>query len=470
MHPPDDLTAALPAPRDDEPAALRGDIVDEITDHLTCATRREQFRTGIDETEARRRAIHRFGDPARICVQLWWARMRGTIMTQRSLIGMFVATIAAFVVGTFVMWQFHREQVDMILKYQNSASSQMREQRGIFERLLGPSQAASAELAKQAEANAQEVRELRKLIGENKAPSEWTSMEIRFVPGAENGPPARDVSVGMHSVVANRMPPMNAKSDADGLVRFPQVLYGQYLAHFTTPSGEVLIGSERGQSDSQHPLNVLPGIPFTRTIVCPALPPEQQQVMIQAQWPADLKDKPILICIDEASLRRKAQESEWRAATHLIADNEEDSILLSPDGAMFSIRTRELQGGGYGPGVLWPRSPEMRFTPWPVDFEKAEHPEGLNWPDKSAYVGTFSVLIKLPETAEALKQEIGRFRGREVALSIQVPGGDWDYQFEAGSPGTLRLVPDDKSLNQIRQGLASIELASDRLAKAETKN
>src|SRR5262245_60234047 len=139
MSAPDDLTAALPAPRDDEPAGLRGDIVDEVSDHLTCATRREQLHGRVDETEARRRAIHRFGDPARICFQLWWARMRGTIMTQRSLVAMFAATIAMFAAGTFAMWQLHREQ------------------RGLFEKLLESSQSTSAALAKQAEASAQEV-------------------------------------------------------------------------------------------------------------------------------------------------------------------------------------------------------------------------------------------------------------------------------------------------------------------------
>src|SRR5690349_13007915 len=106
----DDLSSALPAPRDDEPAELRRDSVDEIADHLACATRREQLHGRVDETEARCRAIHRFGDPTRICLQLWWARMRGTIMTQRSLVGMFAATILMFAAGTFAMWQIHREQ------------------------------------------------------------------------------------------------------------------------------------------------------------------------------------------------------------------------------------------------------------------------------------------------------------------------------------------------------------------------
>ena len=43
---PDDLTAALPSPRDDEPASLRQDIVDELSDHLHCACNANSWRAG----------------------------------------------------------------------------------------------------------------------------------------------------------------------------------------------------------------------------------------------------------------------------------------------------------------------------------------------------------------------------------------------------------------------------------------
>ena len=40
----DALSADLPSPRDDEPASLRDDIVDELADHLACSYRRELLR------------------------------------------------------------------------------------------------------------------------------------------------------------------------------------------------------------------------------------------------------------------------------------------------------------------------------------------------------------------------------------------------------------------------------------------
>ena len=40
------LSALLPPPRDDEPASLRQDILDELADHLICAYNRELLRSG----------------------------------------------------------------------------------------------------------------------------------------------------------------------------------------------------------------------------------------------------------------------------------------------------------------------------------------------------------------------------------------------------------------------------------------
>ena len=40
----DTLSADLPPPRDDEPAGLRQDILDELADHLACAYNRELLR------------------------------------------------------------------------------------------------------------------------------------------------------------------------------------------------------------------------------------------------------------------------------------------------------------------------------------------------------------------------------------------------------------------------------------------
>ena len=90
----DELSAELPTPRDDEPAGLRQDIVDELADHLACAYNRELLR-GAGTNEARRRVLHRFGDPAAVARRLWLDAIGGKIMAQRVLIATCLVMAAA---------------------------------------------------------------------------------------------------------------------------------------------------------------------------------------------------------------------------------------------------------------------------------------------------------------------------------------------------------------------------------------
>jgi hypothetical protein len=69
------IADSLPPPRDDEPADLRSDIIDELNDHLDCAVRQELLR-GKDEADARRTTVERFGDIPTIARQLWWDAMK----------------------------------------------------------------------------------------------------------------------------------------------------------------------------------------------------------------------------------------------------------------------------------------------------------------------------------------------------------------------------------------------------------
>src|SRR6185437_1114173 len=99
-----ELLADLPEPRRDEPASLRIDIADELTDHLVCAFRREVLRDG-DEAAARRRALDRFGDPKQLARRLWWQAMWSRIMRQRivSALQWTVALVAMLIAGA-VFW------------------------------------------------------------------------------------------------------------------------------------------------------------------------------------------------------------------------------------------------------------------------------------------------------------------------------------------------------------------------------
>jgi hypothetical protein len=100
-----ELLADLPDPRHDEPASLRIDIADELTDHLVCAFRREVLKDG-DEAAAQRRTLDRFGDPKQLARRLWWQAMWSRIMKQRivSALQWSVAVLAMLISGA-VFWQ-----------------------------------------------------------------------------------------------------------------------------------------------------------------------------------------------------------------------------------------------------------------------------------------------------------------------------------------------------------------------------
>lgn len=82
---PSELAAHWPAPDPDEPASLRQDILDELSDHLQSAYDHELIKASDNQTAAAR-VLDRFGDPAAIARQLWWDAMKGPAMRQTLLI------------------------------------------------------------------------------------------------------------------------------------------------------------------------------------------------------------------------------------------------------------------------------------------------------------------------------------------------------------------------------------------------
>src|SRR5262245_50667072 len=138
---PRDLTADLPAPRDDEPSSLRDDIVDELADHLACAVRREELKpssepwgsaprndmqdgmrvAGVERSappesadggaEPHRspvyeRVLAKFGDPRAVARRLWWDHMQERIMAQRLTAMMAVIGAAACIAACVLLWRF----------------------------------------------------------------------------------------------------------------------------------------------------------------------------------------------------------------------------------------------------------------------------------------------------------------------------------------------------------------------------
>ena len=106
MTDPTDISAELPAPRDDEPQALRSDIVDELTDHLNCAYQREVHSKEVADRRAiEQRVLARFGNPARIARRLWWDAMQEKIMSQRIMTAALVVLAVAGAGMFLATWQ-----------------------------------------------------------------------------------------------------------------------------------------------------------------------------------------------------------------------------------------------------------------------------------------------------------------------------------------------------------------------------
>ena len=106
----DEISNRLPPLRDDEPATLRQNIVDEILDHMHVSLRRELLVNGGDEAGARQRVLDKFGNPQEIARRLWFQAMRSRIMTQRIAIGTSVFSVLVCVALVGMMGSLMREQ------------------------------------------------------------------------------------------------------------------------------------------------------------------------------------------------------------------------------------------------------------------------------------------------------------------------------------------------------------------------
>ena len=173
MQPPDRLAdeaaAALPPQRDDEPASLRQDILDELGDHLACAFRRELLRTNGDDQRAEANVRERFGDPARVARRLWFDAVKGKLMAQKLLIGICGLLTAAVVVLAFFAW-----------------------------RLVETNRAATAAmLAQGRESQAALLDRLASIEDQPQWSStpEWNPFVLKFVTDAPGSPPASGVQV-----------------------------------------------------------------------------------------------------------------------------------------------------------------------------------------------------------------------------------------------------------------------------------
>lgn len=244
-----EAATALPPRRDDEPASLRQDILDELGDHLACAFRRELLRTNGDAAQAETNVRQRFGDPATVARRLWFDAMKGTLMVQRMLVGICALLVAACVMLGLLLW-----------------------------RTMGR-------------------------LDEVAADPEWNPMTARCVTGFDKGPPVAGMTVVLNPRGESLGPAATVTTESDGLADFGLRRPGYYRIEVRTPWGE----------ENNEYVTVQPGRPSDTVIVCPSEPPPTANVRWDVTWPESAKSHGDLwyVLHLRTKVQRKIADEEW---------------------------------------------------------------------------------------------------------------------------------------------------------------
>ena len=336
----DTVSAELPSPRDDEPAGLRQDILDELADHLACSYNRELLR-GARPVEARRRVIERFGDPAAVACRLWLDAMKGKIMARRMMIATCLVVTMASLSAAGVMWR-------------QTAQAQRESARAVAEavRLMAEqnqnAQAGQQELLKQLREMSETVRSTKSL--------EWNPVTFKLVEETADGPPVAGAEVTLTEQQAGAGPGggfgpsevATRTSDRSGIADLGLVRPGEYTFHITRVW-------DQGSELTSGQFKIEPGSRIDRRVICPKVPLERVPVRVRLDWPADLAKENLTLYASFANVAIRRDDLSWtisdvrpsdrssamgsrgmqRAATWPPATR---SVLLGPGTAMTQVR------------------------------------------------------------------------------------------------------------------------------------
>jgi hypothetical protein len=301
----DTVSAELPAPRDDEPASLRQDILDELADHLACSYNREVLR-GAKPVEARRRVIERFGDPAAVACRLWLDAMKGKIMARRILIATCLVVTMASLSAAGVMWR-------------QTAQAQRESARAVAEavRLMAEqnqnAQAGQQEMLKQLREMSETVRSTKSL--------EWNPVTFKLTEETADGPSVAGAEVTLTEQQAGGGPGggfwpaevATRTTDRSGIADLGVVRPGDYTFHITRSWDQ---GSELAFGQ----LKIEPGSRIDRQVVCPKVPLGRVPVRVRLGWPADLAKENLTLYASFALNPIRRNELSWTISDQRPSD------------------------------------------------------------------------------------------------------------------------------------------------------
>jgi hypothetical protein len=263
------LSLALPPPRDDEPAGLRQDILDELADHLVSSYHRELLR-GLDPATARARVTEEFGDPAAVARRLWLDAMKGKIMAQRVLIAAcLVVTIASLSLAGLLWLRSTQSAVQLARAEQRMAES------------MAEARTTNQEMLRQLQVMAQASQPAQS--------AQWIPVTFKLTLESAGGPPAAgyNVFLGRGHNGSGRPGSMHRESDEHGQADFGVIEPGDWEFRITRLADDGHAWSATGY------INVLPGAKIAKSVVCPAEYSENMPVRLRVDWPTDLADQQI---------------------------------------------------------------------------------------------------------------------------------------------------------------------------------
>jgi hypothetical protein len=307
----------LPAPRNDEPASLRQDILDELADHLDCALKRELTKN-ITPDEAVENVKRRFGDPRDLAHRLWVDAMKDTIMSKR-------LTLAAmglmFVMCLLLGW------------------------------MAWTSQRASQEAAESIrKTNAELVDKLTALMAARPAPGtggpERAHVLFHLVQDDAKKSPAQGVEATFFlNGAGSNLAALKRTSDANGDLDFGMLPAGTYMLNLTMP----------WQESTLIPLEVSPAFPITSSIVCPAhdWPPVDVEFEF-AGMPSLKNSDSLIVCRIGSPPTRTVGNDGWGHPNPSGGPEEDFDVVLDSAGRIIDFGAAAATDPRQG-GPVWRR-------------------------------------------------------------------------------------------------------------------
>lgn len=324
MHSPDDIAAELPPPRDDEPASLRRDIIDELADHLACALERERQRGEMTPSAAGtspwQRVLDRFGSPAAIALQLWRQAMQESLFMQRLVLLAAIFVMAATCFGMYFIVRTLTAQNQAILA----------QQREMAETLRRVNEQARGAPAPRTETSV-----------------EWVPVEVQLRSAEPGTSLPRGYFVRLSRLQdTTGMPPWEGRPDDTPFVKFPLVRYGRYTLYVEAPWGETLTRA----------ININPGAAVSMTIDCPIQAPQPLVVQPRFVVHPEFQQLKLFAQVHLGSGERQVAGHLWKTWVR-----EGTMVLIGTDGALGSsgkidqldpLRVRDKAGDDIG--IRWP--------------------------------------------------------------------------------------------------------------------